>query len=210
MKITILTDNPNSWIIPFVDQLKLKLDDHSVNHIFSTDQVSEGDIMLILSCENIVSERILSLHRNNIVVHPSDLPKGRGWSPLAWQIIEGKDIIPITLFEASKEVDSGDIYLKDNIRLDGTELNDDIKKKQGLKTIEMICKYVHNQNKGKKQFGEATFYKKRTISDIELDINKSINDQFNLLRVVDNERYPAFFRISGKKYIIKIYKDKNA
>jgi len=208
MKITILTDNRNSWMIPFVEQLKIKLNNHSVSHVFSQDKLTSGDIMLILSCENIISERILSLHKKNIVIHPSDLPKGRGWSPLAWQVIEGKNAIPITLFEASKEIDAGVIYIKDIIRLDGTELNEDIKQKQGIKTIEMISKYIQKPNKGIKQNGDATFYKKRTTNDSELNINKSISDQFNLLRVVDNERYPAFFRIRGKKYFIKIYDEK--
>ena len=59
MKITILTDNRNSWIIPFVEQLKLELNNHTVSHVFSQDKITEGDIMLILSCENIVPERIL-------------------------------------------------------------------------------------------------------------------------------------------------------
>ena len=53
-----------------------------------------------------------------------------------------------------------------------------------------------------------TFYRKRTPSDSCLDINKSINEQFNLLRVVDNERYPAFFKKNNIKYVVKIYKEK--
>ena len=28
--------------------------------------------------------------------------------------------------------------------------------------------------------------------------------QFNLLRVVDNERYPAFFELDGRRYTIQI------
>ena len=44
-----------------------------------------------------------------------------------------------------------------------------------------------------------------TSEGSELDINKSIKSQFNMLRVVDNERYPAFFSHKKKKYIIKIY-----
>jgi len=210
MKITIFTDNPNSWIIPFVERLKVKLKSHSIHHVFSQDKIKQGDIMLILSCEHIISEKILSLHKNNIVVHPSNLPKGKGWSPLAWQVLEGKDKIPITLFEASKEVDGGDVYLRDIIHLDGMELNEEIKLKQGLKTIEMICQYIKKQNKGISQEGKDTYYAKRTVSDSELDIKKTISEQFNLLRVVDNERYPAFIKIRGKKYIIKIYDEKSS
>ena len=34
---------------------------------------------------------------------------------------------------------------------------------------------------------------KRTPADSEIDPGKSILEQFNLLRIVDSERYPAFF-----------------
>lgn len=208
MRITILTDNPNSWILPFVEQLKVKLNSYIVHHVFSHNEIKEGDLMLILSCENIISEQILSLHKNNIVVHASDLPRGKGWSPLAWQVLEGKNNIPITLFEASKDVDAGDIYIKDVIHLDGTELNEEIKLKQGLKTVEMICQYINGHySSSVSQNGESTFYPKRTENDSEIDINKTIREQFNLLRVVDNERYPAFIKIKDKKYIIKIYNE---
>ena len=40
-------------------------------------------------------------------------------------------------------------------------------------------------------------------------MSKSIDEQFNLLRVCDNERYPAFFYKDGVKYILKINKEKN-
>ena len=55
------------------------------------------------------------------------------------------------------------------------------------------------------QFGYETFYPKRNPSDSELDINKTIKDQFNLMRIVDNEEYPAFFYMGDKKFVIKIY-----
>lgn len=32
-------------------------------------------------------------------------------------------------------------------------------------------------------------------------------EQFNLLRIADNENYPAFFILNGQKYILKIYKE---
>ena len=41
------------------------------------------------------------------------------------------------------------------------------------------------------------------------DISKSLDDQFNLLRTVDNNEYPAFFEINGRRYVIKIEEIKN-
>ena len=42
--------------------------------------------------------------------------------------------------------------------------------------------------------------------DSLLDFNKTITEQFNLLRVVDNDKYPAFFENQGEKYFLKITK----
>ena len=37
-------------------------------------------------------------------------------------------------------------------------------------------------------------------------INKTIKEQFNLLRIVDNNYYPAFFEYNGYRYKIQINK----
>jgi methionyl-tRNA formyltransferase len=207
MKITILTDNPNSWILPYIEILKDELKSHELHHIYKTSEIIGGDIMFILSCESILKNNILSLHKNNIVIHPSKVPHGKGWSPLAWQILEGKNKIPVSLFEAVEKVDAGNVYLVDYIELVGTELNDEIKHQQGLVTIRLVLKFINEYDflNGIPQFGEETFYKKRGINANQININKTISEQFNLLRIVDNERYPAYFIIHGKKYIVKIY-----
>lgn len=57
----------------------------------------------------------------------------------------------------------------------------------------------------KAQRGEPSLYPKRTAKDSELDITKSIESQFDLLRIVSNEEFPAFFYKNGKKFVLKIY-----
>jgi methionyl-tRNA formyltransferase len=143
------------------------------------------------------------------VVHESALPKGKGWSPLTWQILEGKSKVPITLFEAELSVDSGEIYFQKIINFEGHELVDELRKAQGEATIELALSFVDAYPRivGKKQKGKATFYPRRRPADSELDPRKSIKSLFNQLRVADNERYPAFFRHKGNKYVLKIYKE---
>jgi methionyl-tRNA formyltransferase len=168
----------------------------------------EGDIAFLLGCEHLVPEEVLRCNKHNIVVHPSKLPHGKGFSPLAWQIIKGKNSIPIVLFEAVKEVDAGAIYYFDELRFEGHELNDEIKHAQGEKTVELVLRFVNEYPNvtAKKQSGESTFYPRRTCADSKLDVNKSLSEQFNLLRVVDNKRYPAFFWYKNHKYVLKIHK----
>lgn len=208
LKISILTDNPKSWILPFVEKIKTHLaGKYELNHCFSFDDIVEGEIAFFLGCERIVPGNVLSRNKHNIVIHPSDLPKGKGFSPLAWQILEGENSIPIVLFEAVEEVDAGVIYYKDILEFQGNELNDDIKDAQGRKTVELVLRFLESYPDvpGIEQSGKGTVYPRRTTTDSELDIDKSIKDQFNLLRVVDNEKYPAFFELNGYKYILKIY-----
>ena len=207
MKIQLLVDNKASWIVPYAEQLcstliQLK---HESRLIFRHDEVLEGDILCLLSCEKVFKN--LSLNKFNLVVHESDLPEGKGWSPVTWQILEGKSTIPITLFEAADSIDSGQIYSQAYISLDGTELLDEIKHKQGAVTQSLILSFIEclPDIKVRPQSGDETFYPRRRPDDSRLDVHKSLYEQFDLLRVCDNERYPAHFTMRNKEYVIKIY-----
>ena len=210
MLIQILVDNPNSWIVDYAKQLVtiIKNDfSYEIRLLYTQQDIVKGDILCLLGCEKIFNK--LHFNKYNLVIHESDLPRGKGWSPLTWQVLEGCNRIPITLFEAVEKVDSGRIYSQEFIELNGKELLPEIKHKQGLKTIKLILDFLKNIKdvNGYDQEGKQTFYSKRTSKNSELDVNKSINDQFNLLRVCDNERYPAFFMLDGEKYKIKIYRE---
>ncbi len=211
MIITLLVDNPRSWIFSYAERLLHDLSaEHTVKLVSSQKEIIQGDCLFLLGCEKIVTKETLVKNKHNLVIHESALPQGKGWSPLTWQILEGKNDVPITLFEAAESVDSGEIYLQDVIHFEGHELNEELKHAQGEATIELVKKYLHNYSSitGVSQAGEETFYARRTSKDSELDINKNIKEQFDLLRVVDNERYPAFFTYRGHTYTIKISKDK--
>lgn len=211
MKIQILIDNKSSWILNYINSLIGKISSlgHVVSLIHFSKDVAKGDVLFLLSCNRIFNE--LHLNKHNIVIHESDLPEGKGFSPLTWQILEGKNSIPVSLFEANSEVDSGDIYFREFIKLSGHELINEIRDEQFKITEQLILKFLKNINSlnvvDKKK--NETFYRKRDQADSVLDINKTIKEQFNLLRVVDNDRYPAYFKIKEEKYLIKISKSLN-
>lgn len=213
MKINIIIDNPKSWFMNKKDTLmrKIKKTGHECSFYYDAQKIKDNsDITFFLSCEKIITKSIREKSKYNIVIHASDLPKGRGMSPATWQILENKNMIPLTLFEVADGFDTGDYYLKDNFNLDGTELIDEWQEKLYKSIEKMIVGFVKNVKKLKpiKQEGKSTIYKRRLPENSELNIKKSIESQFNLLRVVDNEKYPAFFYYKNNKYIIKIYKEK--
>jgi len=211
MNVQILVDNPKSWIIPWAHKLNDSIAGmgHVTHVIHSHKEIKQGDAIFLLSCEKILKKEHRQLHRYNLVVHESDLPLGRGWSPTTWQVLEGKKRIPIALLKAEDGVDSGDVYLKSFFDLEGHELIDEIRSKQGEMTVSLIVDFIKNAEhlKPVPQSGEPTFYPRRGPQQSALDLDKSIREQFDLLRVCDNERYPAFFEIAGKRYNLKIYKD---
>lgn len=211
LKITILVGGENSWFYIFAKKLYKKLKNkHRVVLVTKETDIQSGDLLLILSFPKIIPIKYLKKNNHNLVVHASKLPKGRGWSPLTWQILEGKNIIPISLFEANESVDSGKIYIQENLILEGNELIKEIRLKIGKKIILMILDFIKKYPliKGKEQKGIPSYYKKRSLNQGKLNVNKSIKSQFNLLRTVDNKNYPAFFIYKDNKYILKIYKDK--
>lgn len=204
MRIAILT-SPNQWFIPYAEKFHSSLENSQL--FFNHEHIDEEfDILFILSYHRILKSEHLK-HGHNIVIHASALPEGKGWAPMFWQILEGKNEIPFTMFEASEGVDDGDIYMQEVLHLNGYELNSELRFKQANFIIRMCMIFLENYdsfNVPFKQQGNESFYSKRTDKDSELDIYKTIDAQFNLLRIVDNEYYPAYFYKHGKKYILKI------
>ena len=99
--------------------------------------------------------------------------------------------------------------MKEKLVFSGTELLHTLHDKMAKKIIEMCFSYAMNSEEysPKEQQGESTFYSKRVEKDDELNVDQTIREQFNHLRIADNENYPLWFRIDGKKYCIKIYED---
>jgi len=210
MKIAILT-SLNQWFISYAKSLEEKIDNSKL--FFNHKEIDKSyEIVFILSYHQIIEEKYLKRHKHNIIVHESALPNGKGWAPMFWQVLEGKNEITFTMFEASVGVDSGDIYFQRNLILTGYELNHQLREKQANMIMTMCIDFIDSYDifkTSKKQIGIESFYRKRVPKDSELDINKTIKEQFNLLRIVDNVEYPAFFYIDGHKYLLKIEKDEN-
>jgi UDP-2,4-diacetamido-2,4,6-trideoxy-beta-L-altropyranose hydrolase len=211
--ITILSDS-TAWMTPWIALLIAEWVElgHKISWVHKPSMVPKGDFCFILSCSKILKPNILSRNKHNLVIHASDLPKGKGMSPMSWQILEGKSEIQVTLFEAAKELDAGDIYIQECITFEGSELIDELRTILAGTIIKLSVLFVSSYpdvlSNASKQKGEEHFYAKRIEEDSKLDIDKTIRDQFQLLRIVDNEKYPAYFELNGCKYILRINKCK--
>jgi len=211
IEVTLLCSNKAHPIYPVLEKwCQCNQEKVKANLLNNVDSIKVGgDILFLISCSEIVPESIRRKFSYSLVIHASDLPHGRGWSPHIWDIVSGKDNITVSLLNAEDKVDTGEIWQKRYINLNGLELYDEINAllfEAETDLISWACLNLSTSMPIPQGNGTPSYYKKRTQADSEIDINKSIKDQFNLLRVCDPDRYPAFFEYKGQKFKLKIEK----
>ena len=206
--IAFLFDKTNDWLSQYLPKDLAKSKKYNAYVFFDEDKVRGFDLVFVLGYKKVLKGEILSSNKLLLVIHESDLPNGRGFAPVQWQILEGKSEITVCLLEVTKEVDAGNIFEKMVLSLDGSELYEEIRKKQALVTFELIARFLkkYPNPSFEKQEGNPTFYRRRDPSDSQLNLDKTIRDQFNLLRICNNKDWPAFFELDGVRYEIKIDK----
>ena len=203
MKIQILISK-NSWAQSYKKIILTSIKKFSKKPIILSNHLNlkkDYDINIIFSYFKIIPARYLKRSKFNIIPHESDLPKGKGMSPLTWQILENKKQIFFSLIEASDQVDSGKIYFKKKINIPKDFIFDEIKKKQlnvNLKLLSRFLKYYKSNKKNPRELkikSKETFYKKRSPKDSMININKSI-------KLVKKQGYWKIFR---EEIIEKVY-----
>lgn len=208
-RVSVVVDN-ESWVLPFAERLvsEARATGDDATLVRDHEKVAEGAVAFYLGCVHLTPRQILARNRRNLVVHASDLPKGRGFSPLTWQILEGADTITVCLFEAVEALDAGPIMYRERITFEGHELNPEMRRVLGNVHVQLCLRFLAEPTPpmGTPQEGEGSVYPRRRPVDSKLDPYKSLADQFNLLRVVDNDAYPAFFRLRGHTYVLRIEK----
>jgi len=204
MKITVLTTSEDHPINSYINKWAKELGkDKLIEIIHNKVELIGGDILFLISCTEVVPNIYRDKFKKTLVVHASDLPNGRGWSPHVWEIINGATEITLSLFEAEDKVDSGDIWKKIKIHIPKTALYDEINKLIFNAEVELMSFAVSNFSSIKtiKQNDVgSSYWPKRSPKDSEIDINKSLLEQFDLIRVCDPNRFPAFFYKDGKKF----------
>jgi len=209
-KVTFLLDKSNLWFEKQLRNYDFKLDSKYIFKVSkSPNNIKNQNIVFPLSYTRILPESFLQKNELVLIAHPSKLPKDKGFAPLQYQILKNKNKIYMSLIKAAKEVDAGPIYFQNSFILNGTELSDEIRNIQGIQFLNIIKKFLikYPKVKSKKQIGKGNFNKRRYPKDSQLDVNKTIKKQFNLLRINNNKLYPSFFYFKGHKYIIKIFKE---
>jgi methionyl-tRNA formyltransferase len=209
MKISILCSDERHPIQPRLREwCKCRGDEHQIELVGRSPELSGGDILFLVSCHEIIGASVRDRYAATLAIHASDLPDGRGWSPHIWSILAGARQLTVALFQVDDGVDTGPIWRKQRIDLEGHELFDEINDKLFSSELALMDFAIANLAtiEPMPQPTGGVRHRRRVPEDSRIDPNRSIAEQFNLLRVADPERYPAFFDLAGRCYEIIVRK----
>lgn len=154
----------------------------------------------------IVPESILD-EFNCVCFHMTDVPYGRGGSPLQNLIIRGHKNTKLTALRMCNELDAGPVYLKEDLSLTGSAT--DIFKRSASLTFGMIEYIVQNNPKPVEQQGEVTQFPRRKPEQSELKPDMDIDELYNMVRMLDAETYPKAF-IKFGEYKLEFFSVENS
>lgn len=145
-----------------------------------------------LHWSNIVPSHILK-DWECICFHMTDLPYGRGGSPLQNLILNGYDTTKLSALRMTDEIDAGPIYMKSPLCIkDGNA--EQIYKRASRLSFEMIEKIIHTSPKPIEQKGAPIPFKRRKPEQSELPQNlPSLQAFHDYIRMLDAPDYPHAF-----------------
>jgi methionyl-tRNA formyltransferase len=174
-------------------------------------ELGGGDILFLISCSEMIREEDRAKFSYVFVIHASDLPLRRGWSPHIWAILDGESEIVVTLLAARDVVDSGEIYAQRRFSVYPDQLLTEVNEALFAAEFDLIDWAIANFGcyQPREQVGEPSYCGRRTPDNSRIDPDAPISSQFDILRLADPERYPAFFDLYGQRYILTLKKAEN-
>lgn len=138
----------------------------------------------------IIPELVFKKYRC-VIFHMTDLPYGRGGSPLQNLIVRGHSETVLTALSCGKEIDAGAIYLKKTMSLKGTA--EEILERASKMMPEMIAQIVTKNIQPVNQEGEVTLFKRRKPEDSNIGNLETLDQIYDYIRMLDAEGYPNAF-----------------
>jgi methionyl-tRNA formyltransferase len=185
-----------------------------------TSLYKKSNIIYIKSKEELLYKNIVSYHPeyvffphwsyiissqiyenfNCIIFHMTDLPFGRGGSPLQ-NLLERKIYkTKISAIQCGKILDGGDVYLKRDFDISYGNAEEIYFRAADI-ISEMIDEIILNHPKAIPQAGEIVEFKRRNAVQSDISGINDLEAVHNYIRMLDAPGYPkAFIKINGIKY----------
>lgn len=131
-----------------------------------------------------------------VIFHMTDLPFGRGGSPLQNLIRRGIETTQLTALRCVEALDAGPIYLKRPLSLLGTA--EEIFLRAAELMEEMIVELIEQEPEPAEQQGQPVAFKRLGPKDGDLAQAQSVKQAFDMIRMLDADGYsPAFLEVGA-------------
>lgn len=202
MKILICTIK--SWNIELAEELKRTCSDKHEIQIFTDKEnltveavkAYDPEIIFFPHWSYIIPEEIFE-NWQCIVFHMTDLPYGRGGSPLQNLIVRGHKETKISAIHVTKILDEGPVYCKEDLTLDGSA-EEIFKKASDIIFHKMMPYIIEEKPEPVPQEGEVVVFKRRKPSQSELQAEMTTEEIYDYIRMLDAEGYPNAYVMLGK------------
>ena len=131
-----------------------------------------------------------------ICFHMTDVPYGRGGSPLQNLIVRGHKKTVLTALKMEKGLDTGSIYLKRTLSLDGSAA--EIYKRASSLTWEIIKELIEKKHKPTPQIGKPYLFKRRKPDESKIPLSLTLDQVYDYIRMLDAPDYPEAFLDIGR------------
>lgn len=138
-----------------------------------------------------------------VVFHMTDLPFGRGGSPLQNLIVRGIYKTKISAIKVCADLDAGPVYMKEPINISKGNADDILKMVSDTVYGKMIPIFLNSSERlvPRLQMGEVVTFNRRTPEQSEIPEGLTQRQLYDYIRMLDGEGYPNAFRQFDKKKI---------
>ena len=130
-------------------------------------------------------------HHECVCFHMTDLPYGRGGSPLQNLIVRGHASTTLTALRMTAELDAGPVYAKRVLGLDGPAHA--IYRRASELAAEMIGAIIEHQPDPQPQVGEPVVFERRHPEQSRLPAHLDARRLYDFIRMLDADGYPRAF-----------------
>lgn len=126
-----------------------------------------------------------------VVFHMTDLPYGRGGSPLQNLIVRGHANTMLSAIRVVEQLDAGDVYLKKPLPLNGSAR--EIFSRAAELMYTMINQIIETNPTPVPQTGTIEIFKRRKPEESNINDIKDPKLIYDYIRMLDADGYPAAF-----------------
>ena len=126
-----------------------------------------------------------------VCFHMTDVPYGRGGSPLQNLILRGHRDTRLTALKMTSVLDAGPVYLKRDLSLEGNA--EEIYLRACVLSAEMAMQIAQDELRPSPQTGEAVNFNRRNPEESRITKIDSLQQLHDFIRMLDAEGYPRAF-----------------